>query len=81
MAIDVTRLVPDETVLHKYAALQARPLLRALVADARAYPASYDHERLMMEADAILDDALDNAAAALRAYPVEAMRSSVSANG
>lgn len=45
----------------RLAGIAARPGLQRLLADARAYPASYDRERLMMEADRILDESLDEA--------------------
>lgn len=46
----------------RFAGILAQPALEALLAEARRYPASYDRERVMAEADRILDYALDKAA-------------------
>ena len=45
-----------------YAGILARPPLEDLAKMAREYPASYSRERVMEEADRILDQCLDNAA-------------------
>ena len=60
-----TTLVPDETVRIKMAGIEARPALRDLADKARRWPQSYSRERVMEEADAILDAALDKASRAL----------------
>lgn len=47
------------------AGMAAAPELEELLAQAQAYPASYDRERVMREADRILDAALDESVQAL----------------
>jgi len=49
------------TSIHSQAASLAKPGLAKLLADAEKYPRSYGRERIMEEADAILDYALDMA--------------------
>lgn len=63
------QLVPDEIVTIKYAGILVRPPLADLVATAAKYPKSYDRERLMEEADRLLDAALDHAASGVAANP------------
>ena len=46
----------------RYAGVIARPALLRLKLDAEKYPRSYGRDRVMAEADAILDAALDEAA-------------------
>lgn len=67
--VSTWRRVPDDVVTIKYAGILARPLLRELAETAARYPRSYSRERVMAEADAILDAALDEAAAGVVKYP------------
>lgn len=65
-------IVPDEVVIVRYAAILARDSMRELAAMREKYPRSYSRERVMEEADRILDMCLDNAATVVAEYPVEA---------
>lgn len=67
MALATALTAPER---HAYAGRLARRHLSRLLADAEQYPASYDRERIMREADAILDDALDLASKAKLVKPV-----------
>jgi hypothetical protein len=64
---------PDDVVTIRYAGILARPGLRELADLAARYPRSYSRDRVMAEADAILDAALDEAADGVAKFPASSM--------
>jgi hypothetical protein len=64
-------LVPDEVVVARYAAILSRPAFRDLEVRRERWPRAYSRRRYMEEADAILDTALDVAAATVAQYPAD----------
>lgn len=64
-------LVPDEVVVVRYAGILSRSAFQDLEAKRKRWPRAYSRQRYMEEADAILDAALDQAAAAVKQYPAE----------
>ena len=67
----MTNIVPDEVVIVRYAGILARDSMRELAAMSSKYPKSYSRERVMEEADRILDMCLDNAETVVAEYPPE----------
>lgn len=76
-----TNIVPDEVVVVRYAGILARPAMRELAAMKVKYPRSYSRERVMEEADRILDMCLDNAATVVAQYPADEARACIVCDG
>lgn len=64
-------IVPDDVVIVRWAGILARPAMQELAAMRVKYPRSYSRERVMDEADRILDQCLDNAAAGVAEFPAD----------